>query len=53
MDGASKWTIFWKITLPLLNPSLITVIILVVTLTFGIFTEPYLITGVCKGQQLF
>ncbi|MFN4223188.1 MAG: carbohydrate ABC transporter permease [Fervidobacterium nodosum] len=45
LDGATKSTIFWKITLPLLNPSLITVTVLAVTLTFGIFTEPYLITG--------
>lgn len=45
LDGATKSTIFWKITLPLLNPSLITVTILVTTLTFGIFTEPYMITG--------
>lgn len=45
LDGATKSVIFWKITLPLLNPSLITVTILATTLTFGIFTEPYLITG--------
>ncbi|ODN30142.1 carbohydrate ABC transporter permease [Fervidobacterium thailandense] len=45
LDGATKSTIFWKITLPLLNPSLITVTILATTLTFGIFTEPYMITG--------
>ncbi len=45
LDGATKRTIFWKITLPLLNPSLITVTILATTLTFGIFTEPYMITG--------
>ncbi|MCX7654620.1 MAG: sugar ABC transporter permease [Fervidobacterium sp.] len=45
LDGANKRTIFWKITLPLLNPSLITVTVLAVTLTFGIFTEPYMITG--------
>ncbi|AFG35773.1 MAG: sugar ABC transporter permease [Fervidobacterium sp.] len=45
LDGADKKTIFWKITLPLLNPSLITVTVLAITLTFGIFTEPYMITG--------
>ncbi|MEN3043006.1 MAG: sugar ABC transporter permease [Fervidobacterium sp.] len=45
LDGANKRIIFWKITLPLLNPSLITVTVLAVTLTFGIFTEPYMITG--------
>jgi len=45
MDGASNWKIFWTITLPLLNPSLITVTVFATTLTFGIFTEPYMITG--------
>lgn len=45
LDGANKNVIFWKITLPLLNPSLITVTVLAITLTFGIFTEPYMITG--------
>ncbi|MGQ9856795.1 MAG: carbohydrate ABC transporter permease [Fervidobacterium sp.] len=45
LDGANKNVIFWKITLPLLNPSLITVTVLAVMLTFGIFTEPYMITG--------
>lgn len=45
MDGARNSTIFFKITLPLLNPSLVTVTVLATTLTFGIFTEPYMITG--------
>lgn len=45
LDGANRRTIFWRITLPLINPSLITVLVLVITLTFGIFTEPYMITG--------
>lgn len=45
LDGANKSQIFWKITLPLLNPSLITVTVLAIMLTFGIFTEPYMITG--------
>ena len=45
LDGANRRTIFWKITLPLLNPSLITVVVLSTMLTFGIFTEPYMITG--------
>lgn len=45
LDGAGRWTKFWKITLPLLNPSLIMVLVLSISLTFGIFTEPYMITG--------
>jgi len=45
LDGANKKVLFWKITLPLINPSLVTVTVLAIMLTFGIFTEPYLITG--------
>lgn len=45
LDGANKWKSFWKITIPLLNPSLVMVLILSISLTFGIFTEPFMITG--------
>jgi len=45
LDGAGRWTKFWKITLPLLNPSLIMILVLAISLSFGIFTEPYMITG--------
>lgn len=44
LDGASGFTRFWKITLPLLYPALFTVVILSVGLVFGLFTEPYLLT---------
>jgi len=45
LDGATGWKKFWKITLPLLNPSIVMVLVLAIALVFGIFTEPYLITG--------
>lgn len=45
LDGAGKTTRFFRITLPLINPSLVMVLVLSLTLTFGIFTEPFLITG--------
>ncbi len=45
IEGANNRTIFTKIIFPLLNPSLVTVVVLVTTLSFGIFTEPYMITG--------
>ena len=45
LDGASRWVKFWKITLPLINPAVVTVLILAINLSFGIFTEPYMITG--------
>lgn len=45
IDGAGPWTQFWKITLPLLYPSISTVITLAVGITFSIFTEPFVLTG--------
>ncbi len=45
LDGATNWIKFWKITLPLINPAVVTVLVLATNLSFGIFTEPYMITG--------
>lgn len=45
LDGANPWQRFWKITVPLLNPSFTVVFVFATILSFGIFTEPYLITG--------
>ncbi|MBP7238209.1 MAG: sugar ABC transporter permease [Petrotogaceae bacterium] len=45
LDGAGKLTRFFKITIPLINPSLVMVTVMAITLAFGIFTEPYMITG--------
>ena len=45
IDGATKWESFRYITLPLLNPSIVMILVLSITLSFGIFTEPYMITG--------
>ncbi|MDR0300643.1 MAG: sugar ABC transporter permease [Streptococcaceae bacterium] len=45
LDGANRWTSFWKITLPMLFPALFTVVILAVGVSFGIFTEVYQLTG--------
>lgn len=45
IDGAVGWKRFWYITIPMLYPSFYTVTILAVGLMFGIFTEPYVLTG--------
>lgn len=45
LDGAGAFTQFRRITLPLLYPAFYTVLILAVGLCFGIFTEPYVLTG--------
>jgi multiple sugar transport system permease protein len=45
IDGAVGWKRYWYVTLPMLYPSFYTVTILAVGLMFGIFTEPYVLTG--------
>ncbi|KYD30127.1 sugar ABC transporter permease [Geobacillus sp. NFOSA3] len=45
MDGAVGWKRFWYVTIPMLHPAFYTVTILAVGLMFGIFTEPYVLTG--------
>ncbi|GAC1393446.1 MAG: sugar ABC transporter permease [Ktedonobacteraceae bacterium] len=50
IDGANAWIKFWRITLPMLYPSFYTVLILVVGLTFAIFTEPFTLTN--GGPQM-
>lgn len=45
MDGASGFTAFRKITIPMLYPALYTVIVMAVGVSFGIFTEVYQLTG--------
>ncbi|HEY8424879.1 MAG TPA: sugar ABC transporter permease [Limnochordales bacterium] len=45
LDGASSRQIFWKITLPLLNPILLLVVILSTMGGFSLFIEPFVMTG--------
>ncbi len=45
IDGAGRIKSFFKITLPQLYPALYSVMILAVGLMFGVFTEPYMLTG--------
>lgn len=45
IDGATPTKQFFSITLPLLNSQIVMVMVFAVSLGFGIFTEPYLITG--------
>ncbi|NLM54327.1 MAG: sugar ABC transporter permease [Firmicutes bacterium] len=45
IDGAGRIKSFFKITIPQLYPALYSVMILAVGLMFGVFTEPYMLTG--------
>jgi len=45
LDNTGPFNRLINITLPLINPQLIMVLVLAITVSFGIFTEPYLMTG--------
>ena len=45
VDGASSWYTFWRITLPLLRPTIALAIIFRVLQAFGLFDLPYVMTG--------
>lgn len=49
IDGANKWQIFWKITLPLLRPILLYVFITTSIEGFNIFTPVYVMTTGSQG----
>ncbi|GHF37503.1 lactose/L-arabinose transport system permease protein [Deinococcus metalli] len=50
LDGATPWQQFWRITLPLLRPSLLFCLVLSVIGTLQLFTEPALITNSGPGN---
>jgi multiple sugar transport system permease protein len=45
IDGAGHRTQFWRVTLPLLNPTLIAIVVLSTIGGFSLFIEPYVLTG--------
>ena len=45
LEGASTWQRWWNITLPMLNPMLVTVVVLSTVGGFSLFIEPYVLTG--------
>jgi ABC-type sugar transport system permease subunit len=50
MDGTSKFRAFWRITLPLLMPTMIVVLVLSLIRAFQVFDEVYVLTGGGPGQ---
>ena len=45
MDGSSGWSTFWRITVPLLRPTLALAVIFRVLQAFGLFDLPYVMTN--------
>jgi ABC-type sugar transport system permease subunit len=50
MDGTSRSRAFWRITLPLLMPTMIVVLVLSLIRAFQVFDEVYVLTGGGPGQ---
>lgn len=45
IDGASGWQRFWKITLPLIGPTVVFTLVMLLIGGFNVFISVYLITG--------
>jgi multiple sugar transport system permease protein len=45
LDGAGRWTSFWRITLPMLSPSLLFTLVVTLVNSFKVFTPAYVMTG--------
>lgn len=45
MDGASAWHTFWRITIPLISPTIVYTAVMLLIGGFNVFISVYLITG--------
>lgn len=45
LDGASTSDQFWRVTLPMLNPTIVVIVVLSTIGGFSLFIEPYVLTG--------
>ncbi|MGH2909988.1 MAG: carbohydrate ABC transporter permease [Solirubrobacteraceae bacterium] len=45
VDGATGWTTFWRITFPLLRPTIALAVLFRVLQAFGLFDLPFVLTG--------
>lgn len=53
IDGAGRWQVFRRITLPLLQPSLLLVIVTNVIWSLQVFTQVYIMTGGGPGTSSY
>lgn len=45
IDGASEWQVFWRVTLPLLQPIIFFLTIMATIGLMNMFNQPYMLTG--------
>ena len=53
IDGAGEWTIFRRITLPCLRPTMFTVSVLSILNSFKVFREAYLVAGEYPHRSMY
>ena len=51
LDHAGPFTRLARITMPMMNPQLMMVLVFAILVSFGLFTEPFLITGGGPGDS--
>ncbi len=51
MDGASRWSEFWYVTVPLMLPTIVVTFAFRLVLAFKVFDEVYLLTGGGPGTS--
>ncbi len=51
VDGATGWQQFWRVTLPLLTPSVFFALVLTLISSFQVFTQPYVLTDGGPGDS--
>lgn len=51
MDGAGPWTRFWRVTLPLLSPTVFFLVVINTINAFQLFAEPRVLTGGGPGDS--
>ena len=51
IDGASGWSRFWRITLPLLSPTLLVASVMAIISALQIFDQPYVLTRGGPGDS--
>jgi multiple sugar transport system permease protein len=52
-DGASRFQIFWRITLPLFTPTLFFVMVVSIIGSFQVFDQTYIMTGGGPGKESY
>lgn len=51
LDGAGAWSVFWRVTLPMLRPTIALVILFRFLQAFGLFDLPFVLTNGSPGHS--